>query len=86
MDGSEHNGQLCGTRHASDRVETALTQLDQMQRWHHEKYRVTRHPQVQPGEDRWTCTCKGYHYRSKIKLNYYCKHITKVREWLIKKV
>jgi len=86
MDRIQHNGQLCGQRHASGCVETTLADLDQLQQWRCKEYRVARYPQVEPGEDRWTCTCKGYRFRSTAKLNYHCKHIRELREWLIKQI
>jgi hypothetical protein len=49
-------------------------------------YTIRRYPAPEWGEDRWVCTCKGYRFRSRNKLNYHCKHITQVRECLIQQI
>jgi hypothetical protein len=69
-------------------METALAALDEEQVFNRmgttgDTYTIRRQPAVEPGEDRWTCTCKGYRYRSRQKVNYQCKHIKEIRECLI---
>ena len=88
MGASPHNGRIRGTRNARGRMEAALAALDEEQVFNRvgtsgDTYTIRRNPTVEPGEDRWTCTCKGYTYRSRQKSNYQCKHIREIRECLI---
>ncbi len=88
MGASQHNGQLRGSRNARGRMEAALAALDEEQVFNRvgtlgDTYTIRRHPTVEPGEDRWTCTCKGYRYRSRQRVGYQCRHIREIRECLI---
>jgi predicted nucleic acid-binding Zn finger protein len=46
-------------------------------------YTVWRHGDVPPEEDTWTCTCKGYHFKSRHRYRYHCRHIQAIRAEII---
>ena len=89
MGHNQHDGQLRGARDSRSSLEATIDRaefVEQRKGSNGTIYVIRRVGHVEPGEDRWTCTCKGFRYRSRNKMNYHCRHIREVRECLIQRI